>query len=498
VSCRATSPAPDRVDNDVARLRTPPHSIEAEQSVLGGLLLDNGAWDRVGDLLTESDFYRYEHQAIYKAIGDLVSAGKPVDVILLYERLQALGKHEECGGITYLNAVAQSVPSAANIRRYAEVVRERAVLRKLIEAGDEMATAAYNPQGRSVAQIVEDAEARVLRISDEGQRGAQGFVNVDQVVGEIIDRVSDLHERGADAVIGISTSIAQLDAVTAGLQPGDLIALAARASTGKTAFALNIAKNVAVQEELPVVVFSMEMSASKLSMRLLAAVGRIDHDHLRTGRLSDAEWGRLAAAVDALKAGAPIAIDAASELTVREMRARARRKARELGRLGLVVVDYLQLLRGDGDRRQTRADELDGVAAGLKAMAMELQCPVLALTTLNRGVEDRASPRPRMSDLRGSGGIEYAVDLALGLWRERDVKSEGRSVMGLSVMKNRDGQADVAFALDFFGNTQQWAESADDLDEPSHARGHAFRRTAKEPGTAPRDADAYERASRGD
>jgi replicative DNA helicase len=220
-SPRESAPAALNGDSDVARLRTPPHSIEAEQSVLGGLLLDNSAWDRAGDLLTDSDFYRYEHKAIYKAIGDLVAGSKPADVITVFEQLQMHGKAEECGGIAYLNALAQSVPSAANMRRYAEIVRERAVLRKLIEASDEIATNAFNPQGRSVSQILDEAEARVFQIGEEGQRSKQGFQSMDQLVVALIDRVTELHENGAEDVTGVRSGFYDLDKYTAGLQPGD-------------------------------------------------------------------------------------------------------------------------------------------------------------------------------------------------------------------------------------------------------------------------------------
>ena len=317
-------------EDDVARLRVPPHSIEAEQSVLGGLLLDNSAWDRAGDLLTDSDFYRYEHKFIYKAIGDLVAAGKPADVITAYEQLQMHGKAEECGGIAYLNALAQSVPSAANMRRYAEIVRERAVLRKLIEASDEIATNAFNPQGRSVSQILDEAEGRVFQIGEEGQRSKSGFQSMDHLVAQLIDRVTELAENGAEDVTGVRTGFYDLDRMTAGLQPGDLIVLAARPSMGKTAFALNIAENVAVQEGLPVVVFSMEMGASQLALRMVGSLGRIDQSHLRTGRLNDDEWGRLSEAVDRLKS-ASVFIDETPALNQAELRARARRQARSCG-----------------------------------------------------------------------------------------------------------------------------------------------------------------------
>ena len=258
-------------DQEISRLRIPPHSIEGEQSVLGGLLLDNSAWDRAGDLLVESDFYRFEHRLIYGAIAGLISTSKPADVITVFEQLQGLGKAEECGGLVYLNALAQSVPSAANLRRYAEIVRERAVLRKLIAASDEIATAAFNPQGRQVDQILDEAEGKIFRIGEEGSKSKQGFASMDQLVVQLIDRVNELHENGAEEVTGVRTGFFDLDRMTAGLQPGDLIILAARPSMGKTALALNIGEHVAVSEGLPVVVFSMEMGASQLALRMVGS-----------------------------------------------------------------------------------------------------------------------------------------------------------------------------------------------------------------------------------
>jgi replicative DNA helicase len=427
-------------DSDVAKLRVPPHSIEAEQSVLGGLLLDNSAWDRAGDLLTDSDFYRYEHKAIYRAIGELVAATKPADVITVFEQLQMHGKAEECGGIAYLNALAQSVPSAANLRRYAEIVRERAVLRKLIEASDEIATNAFNPQGRSVSQILDEAEGRVFQIGEEGQRSKQGFQSMDQLVVQLIDRVTELHDNGAEDVTGVRTGFLDLDKMTAGLQPGDLIVLAARPSMGKTAFALNIAENVAVHEQLPVVVFSMEMGASQLALRMVGSLGRIDQSHLRTGRLNDDEWGRLSEAVDKLKS-ASVFIDETAALNPAELRARARRQARMCGRLGLIVVDYLQLMSGSSGSDENRATELGEISRGLKALAKELQCPVIALSQLNRSVETRNDKRPMMSDLRESGAIEQDADVIMFIYRDdyynKDSKEPG--VAEIIIGKQRNG-----------------------------------------------------------
>jgi len=431
----------NQADDDVARLRVPPHSIEAEQSVLGGLLLDNLAWDRAADLLGESDFYRHEHRQIYTAIASLVGANKPADVVTVHERLQSVGTAADCGGLVYLNALAQSVPSAANIRRYAEIVRERAVLRKLIGASDEIATQAFNPQGKPVAQILDEAETRIFQIGEEGARTRQGFIGMDKLVVELIDRVTELHENGAEEVTGVRTGFYDLDRYTAGLQKGDLVVLAARPSMGKTAFALNIAEHVAVREELPVLVFSMEMGASQLAVRMVGSLGRIDQQHLRTGALKDDEWTRLTEAVDQL-GKVSLYIDETPALNPAELRARARRMARQFGgTLGLIVVDYLQLMSGSSGSDENRATELGEISRGLKALAKELQCPVMALSQLNRSVETRNDKRPLMSDLRESGAIEQDADVIMFIYRDdyynKDSKEPG--VAEIIIAKQRNG-----------------------------------------------------------
>ena len=436
---RRSSPPP--VDDEVARLRVPPQSIEAEQSVLGGLLLDNSAWDRAGDLLTDSDFYRYEHRLIYAAIGSMINQSKPADVITVFEQLQSLGKAEECGGLVYLNALAQSVPSAANLRRYAEIVRERAILRKLIAASDDIATTAFNPQGRPVAQILDEAEGKIFTIGEEGSRARQGLQSMDALIVKLIDRVNELHENGAEEVTGVRTGFYDLDRMTAGLQPGDLIVLAARPSMGKTAFALNIGEHVAVNEGLPVVVFSMEMGASQLALRMVGSLGRIDQQHLRTGALRDDEWGRLSEAVDKL-GKVSMYIDESPALNPSELRARARRQARQCGKLGLIIVDYLQLMSGSSSNEENRATVLGEISRGLKALAKELQCPVIALSQLNRSVESRTDKRPMMSDLRESGAIEQDADIIMFIYRDDYYTKEASKEPGVAeiiIGKQRNG-----------------------------------------------------------
>ena len=437
----AELPTGNRADDEVARLRIPPHSIEAEQSVLGGLLLDNSAFDRAGDLLSDSDFYRFEHRAIYSAIRGLIDSTRPADVITVYERLQGLGKGEECGGVVYLNALAQSVPSAANLRRYAEIVRERAILRKLIAASDEIATTAFNPGGRPVDQVLDEAEGKIFQIGEEGTRGKQGFQSMDALVVQLLDRVGELAENGAEDVTGVRTGFYDLDRMTAGLQPGDLIVLAARPSMGKTAFALNIGEHVAVNEGLPVVVFSMEMGAQQLALRMVGSLGRIDQSHLRTGRLADDEWGRLTEAVERL-GKVSLFIDETPGLTPSELRARARRQARQCGKLGLIIVDYLQLMSGSSSNEENRATVLGEISRGLKGLAKELGCPVIALSQLNRSVETRPDKRPMMSDLRESGAIEQDADVIMFIYRDDYYTKEASKEPGVAeiiIGKQRNG-----------------------------------------------------------
>ncbi len=352
------------LDRQVAQLRIPPHSTEAESSVLGGLLLDNGAWDRVGDLLTESDFYRFEHRMVFGAIGALVNASKPADVITVFEQLLSQGKAEEIGGLSYLNSLAQYVPSAGNIRRYAEIVRERAILRKLVSASDEIATNAFNPRGRPVATILDEAEQKIFNIGEEGARTKQGFQAMESLVVKLLDRVQEMADNPND-VTGVPSGFYDLDRMTAGFQAGDLIVLAARPSMGKTALAINIAEHVALNEGLPVAVFSMEMGAAQLAVRIVGSIGRIDQSHLRTGKLTDDEWPRLTEAIEKLRT-ISLHIDESAGLTSSELRANARRLSRQCGKLGLIVVDYLQLMSGSSNEGENRATELGEISRGLK------------------------------------------------------------------------------------------------------------------------------------
>ncbi len=432
--------SPPSEDRQVAQLRVPPHSIEAESSVLGGLLLDNGAWDRVGDLLQDSDYYRFEHQLIHAAVAKLINANKPADVITVFEQLESEGQAEKAGGLAYLNQLAQYVPSAANIRRYAEIVRERAILRKLIKVSDDIATRAFNPKGSKVAEILDEAEQKVFNIGEEGTRMKQGFQSMDTLVVDLLDRVTEMADNPND-VTGVPTGFVDLDRMTSGLQAGDMVVLAARPSMGKTAFAVNIAEHVALNEGLPVAIFSMEMGAAQLAVRIVGSIGRINQGHLRTGKLTDDEWPRLTEAIERLRT-VSLHIDETPGLKPSELRANARRLARQCGKLGLIVVDYLQLMSGSNSDSDNRASELGEISRGLKMLAKELQCPVIALSQLNRSVEQRADKRPMMSDLRESGAIEQDADIIMFIYRDEYYTKEACKEPGVAeiiIAKQRNG-----------------------------------------------------------
>ena len=427
-------------DRQIAQLRVPPHSIEGESSVLGGLLLDNTAWDRVGDVLVDGDFYRYEHKLIYGAIGMLVNGNKPADVITVFEYLQSQGKADDIGGLAYLNSLAQYVPSASNIRRYAEIVRDRSILRKLVSASDEIATSAFNPQGRAVSQIVDESEQKIFNIGEQGKRNKEGFQAMESLVVKLLDRVQEMADNPND-VTGVRTGFYDLDRMTAGLQAGDLIVLAARPSMGKTALAINIAEHVALNEGLPVAVFSMEMGAAQLAVRIVGSIGRIDQGHLRTGRLTDEEWPRLTEAIEKLRT-ISLHIDESPGLNSSEVRANARRLSRQYGQLGLIVVDYLQLMSASGSEGENRATELGEISRGLKMLARELKCPVIALSQLNRSVEQRPDKRPMMSDLRESGAIEQDADIIMFIYRDEYYTKDACKEPGVAeiiIAKQRNG-----------------------------------------------------------
>ncbi|MGO4282043.1 primary replicative DNA helicase [Cupriavidus sp. OV038] len=427
-------------DPQLDSLKVPPHSIEAEQSVLGGLLLDNAAWDRIADFLSESDFYRFDHRLIFQSIARLISATKPADVITVYEMLQVAGKAEEVGGLAYLNSLAQNTPSAANIRRYAEIVRERSVLRKLVTVADDIASAAFAPKGREVRELLDEAESKVFAIAEEGSRGQKGFQEIQPLLTQVVERIDELYHRdSATDVTGVPTGFIDLDKMTSGMQAGDLIIVAGRPSMGKTAFSLNIGEHVAVEQGLPVAVFSMEMAGVQLAMRMLGSVGRLDQHRLRTGRLLDEDWPRLTHAIQRMN-DAQLFIDETPALNPMELRARSRRLARQCGQLGLIIIDYLQLMSGSGSG-ENRATEISEISRSLKGLAKELNCPVIALSQLNRSLEQRPNKRPVMSDLRESGAIEQDADVILFIYRDEvyNPDSQDKGTSEIIIGKQRNG-----------------------------------------------------------
>ena len=428
------------IDPQLAAVRLPPHSIEAEQSVLGGLLLDNTAWDRIADLIGTNDFYRQDHQYIFGAISRLVDASKPADSVTVFEALRNTGRAEQAGGLVYLNSLAQNTPSAANIRRYAELVRERSVLRRLVTAGDEIATSALNPAGKDTKQILDEAETKVFQIAEEGARGRQGFIDIQPLLTRVVERIQELFERANPSdVTGVPTGFADLDSKTSGFQAGDLIIIAGRPSMGKTALALNIGEHVALDQGMPVAVFSMEIGASQLALRMLSSVGRLDQQRLRTGRLQDEDWPRLTSAIQKMHE-APLYIDETAAMTSIDPRARARRLARTCGRLGLIIVDYLQLMSASS-AGENRATEISEISRGLKALAKELAVPVVALSQLNRTVETRVDKRPVMSDLRESGAIEQDADVILFIYRDEvyNPDTTDKNIAEIIIGKQRNG-----------------------------------------------------------
>ncbi|WP_197337507.1 replicative DNA helicase [Ralstonia solanacearum] len=427
-------------DPQLESLKVPPHSIEAEQSVLGGLLLDNAAWDRIADFINEFDFYRYDHRLIFHNIGKLISQAKPADVITVYEQLQAAGKAEEVGGLAYLNALAQNTPSAANIRRYAEIVRDRGVLRQLVTIADEISAGAFNPQGRDVRQLLDEAESKVFAIAEEGARGQKGFLEIQPLLTQVVERIDELYHRDSqNDITGVPTGFVDLDRMTSGMQGGDLIIVAGRPSMGKTAFSLNIGEHVAVEQGLPVAVFSMEMAGTQLAMRMLGSVGRLDQHRLRTGRLLDEDWPRLTHAIQKMN-DAQLFIDETPALNPMELRARSRRLARQCGQLGLIIIDYLQLMSGSGGG-ENRATEISEISRSLKGLAKELNCPVIALSQLNRSLEQRPNKRPVMSDLRESGAIEQDADVILFIYRDQvyNPDSQDKGTAEIIIGKQRNG-----------------------------------------------------------
>ncbi len=418
-------------------LRQPPHSVDAEQSLLGGVMLDTRAWDQIADVVSAEDFYRADHRQLFKAIGELTEQNQPPDAVTVGEYLQRQGKLDDAGGQLYLARLVQDTPGAANIRAYARIVRECAMLRQLIEVGGDITASAYDTEGRPVTELVDLAEQRVFDIADRGQRSGTGFRSVKEILPGSIDRL-DILSHSKDGITGVATGFTALDELTAGLQAGDLIVIAGRPSMGKTTLALNIAENVAIGHELATGIFSMEMPKEQVTFRMIGSIGRVHQSHLRTGRLTDEDWTRVNSAVS-MMSGAPIFIDDAPALTPTEVRARSRRLKREHG-LGLIVVDYLQLMQVSGST-ENRATVISEISRSLKGLARELDVPVIALSQLNRSVEQRNDKRPVMSDLRESGAIEQDADVIIFIYREEvyDAETQRKGVADIIIGKQRNG-----------------------------------------------------------
>ena len=442
----------DPLLNDVAprsgnvTLRIPPHSVEAEQAVLGGVLIDNDAWDRIAGILTAAHFYRNDHRAVFDAVSGLCDEGRPCDAVTVAERLDRDGQLESSGGLAYLAELAENTPSAANIVAYAEIVRERAVRRELIRTSTEIAESAFRPQGRGALDLLDDAERRIFEIAERGSAGRRESVAIKDVLSEVMERIDEL-SRQENPITGVPTGFSDLDQLTAGLQRGDLVIVAGRPSMGKTAFAMNIVEEAAIRDKLSVVVFSMEMPAEQLTMRMLSSLGRIDQQKVRTGRLGHDDWPRLTSQV-ALLNDTNIFIVDESALTPSELHARCRRLKREHG-VGLVVIDYLQLMYVPGTR-ENRATEISEISRSLKALAKELMVPVIACSQLNRRLEERQNKRPVMSDLRESGAIEQDADLILFIYRDEvyneESKDKGKAEIIIGKQRNGPiGKVNLAF-----------------------------------------------------
>lgn len=461
-------------DVAVASVRRPPHSLESEQSILGGLMLDANAFELVSDMLSADDFYRREHQIIYETIQRLALNGKPIDAVTVLGDLQAIGKVQDVGGMQYLDALVHSTPSAANIRRYAEIVRERSILRQLISAGDEIVTLALSPEAADVPQLLDRVQTMVYAIDESSNRGKKGFVKLPEVTTEVTKEIQELYGQGnTDDVTGLPTSYVKLDRMLTGLHKGDLVIVAGRPSMGKTAFALNIAEYAGMVLQLPVAIFSMEMSSTQLAKRFISSIGRIDAQKIRRARLDETDWAHFTDAVSTM-AKAPVYIDDTPGLSVNELRARARRLVRKSGPLSLIVVDYLQLMTGmakSNSSSENRATEIGEISRGLKNLAKEMDVPVIALSQLNRSVETRTDKRPMMSDLRESGAIEQDADVIMFIYRDvvYNKQTQDPNKAEIIIGKQRNGPTGVV-DLRFDGEFTRFDNLAEDAELPPELR----------------------------
>ena len=427
-------------DKQVAAVKMPPHSIDAEQSVLGGLMLDNEAWDRVAEKVVEQDFYLRAHRFIFSAMSRLAEANQPIDIITVSEDLEANQQLDDVGGFAYLGEIAKNTPSAANILAYADIVRERAVVRDMISVAHDIADAGYDTQGRTSAELLDFAETKVFKIAEQRANANEGPEPINSILAKTIEKIDELFRSPHDGVTGVSTGYLDLDKMTNGLQPSDLIIVAARPSMGKTTFAMNLCEHAAITSDKPVLIFSLEMPSEQIMMRMLASLGRIDQTKVRTGQLEDEDWARLSSTIELLNTKGKMYIDDGSGLTPTEVRSRARRVAREHGGLSMIMVDYLQLMTVPG-LSENRTLEIAEISRSLKALAKELKVPVVALSQLNRSLEQRADKRPVNSDLRESGSIEQDADLIMFIYRDEvyNDDSPDKGTAEVIIGKQRNG-----------------------------------------------------------
>ncbi len=425
-------------DNAVDQFKVPPHSVEAEQSLLGGLMLENSAWEQVGEMVAEGDFYRKDHRLIFRAIRYLADENTPFDVVTLSEWLDKRNELQTVGGLSYLGTLANNTPSAANIKAYANIIRERSVLRQLIKVGTDISDSAFNTEGRSSEELLDNAERAVFEIAEQGASNRGGFAAINDVLVDVVDRI-DLLFNQEGGITGLSTGYDDLDEMTSGLQEGDLVIVAGRPSMGKTTFSMNIAEHAAMTCGKPVAVFSMEMPAESLAMRMLSSLGRIEQNKIRSGQLDDDDWPRLTSAIGLLQEK-PLFIDDTPALSPNELRTRCRRLVREHGPLGLIVIDYLQLMQVPGSN-ENRTAEISEISRALKGIAKEMNVPVIALSQLNRSLEQRPDKRPVMSDLRESGAIEQDADVIIFIYRDEvyNPESEAKGTAEILIRKQRNG-----------------------------------------------------------
>jgi replicative DNA helicase len=417
--------------------KVPPHSLEAEQSVLGGLMLSARAWDQVADKISESDFYREDHRLIFRAIHDLHEASKPCDAITVTEWFESHGKAAQVDGGNYISQLANNTPSAANVGAYADIVREKSILRSLIDVGAEITTSAFASDGRESKTLLEEAERLVFAIAEKGARGGEGFVSVQDTLKEAMLKIQELNEFEGD-ITGIPSGFQEFDRLTAGLQPSDLIIVAGRPAMGKTTFAMNLAESAAIRHGKSVAVFSMEMASMQLVMRMFSSIGQIDQGRIRTGSMTDLDWPKLTSAMNLLHKS-KIFIDDTPALSPSELRARARRLKREHD-VDMIVVDYLQLMSVP-DSKENRATEIAEISRSLKTIAKELNVPVIALSQLNRALEQRPNKRPVMADLRESGAIEQDADLIVFIYRDEvyNPETSEKGKAEIIIGKHRNG-----------------------------------------------------------